>query len=36
VKIDLQTAARARELRDWWMEAVNAGQARVALLMAKY
>jgi len=35
-KIDPAMIARARELRDRWMEAVNAGQANVALPMAKY
>lgn len=35
-KVDPQTAARARELRDRWMEAVNAGAAHVALPAAKY
>jgi hypothetical protein len=36
VRVDPVIAAKARELRDRWMDAVNAGQAQVALPMAKY
>ncbi len=36
VKVDPQIAAKARELRDRWMDAVNSGQAQVALPVAKY
>jgi hypothetical protein len=36
VRVDPVIAAKARELRDRWMDAVNAGQAQVALPAAKY